>query len=405
VFRRLTSRGFAAALLAAARAAFFAATCAAPLAAQLAPRPDVLHYRFNEPFGRDLANDASPSPAPPFATMVVSSWSAPAEDARYGPTDRFGQLGGALGFAQTPPYRNIVPTGWPLRITGSFTISWRQKMILQPQIENDLAYFFGSGEIDGFRCFSSGFAGLRLAFRGSPLGDVTNSRIVQVPRWIVLTLVCDDAARESRWYFDGQLDLRRPYPAGVSSVATTEGRQFYVGAHADEVTSATRFFKLDDFRFYARALSASEVALLVQGESAGATRVPLACAPSGALAPTIALQGVPAYDPALLGPLSLRLDSLEPGRAGFLIVGLSGRELFGLPSLPFPLASFGNGCALGASLDAVLPLATGSGSIALPLDLGAAGWSQPAQLYFQAFVLGAAGGYASDVLDVCVRER
>ncbi|MBL8896450.1 MAG: hypothetical protein JNM84_02425 [Planctomycetes bacterium] len=375
------------------------------LAAQQAPRPDLLHYRFNEPFGSILANDASPSPAPPFATLVTSSWSAPAEDARYGPSDRFGQLGGSIGIAQTPPYRNIVPTGWPLRITGSFTISWRQKMILQPQIESELAYFFGSGELDGFRCFSSGFAGLRIAFRGSPLGDVASSRIVQVPRWIVLTLVCDDAARESRWYSDGQLDLRRPYPAGVNSVATAEGRQFYVGAHADESSSATRFFKMDDFRFYGRALSAAEVALVAQGESAGATRLRLACAPSGVLAPSIALQGVPAYDPSLLGPLSLQLGSLEPGRTGFLVVGLSGRELLGLPILPWSLPSFGSGCALGASLDVVLPLATGTGSLALPLDLGAAGWSQPAHLYFQAFVLGSAGGYASDVLDVCVRER
>jgi hypothetical protein len=191
----------------------------------------------------------------------------------------------------------------------------------------------------------------------------------------------------------------------VSSVATAEGRQFYVGAHADESSSATRFFKMDDFRFYGRALSAAEVALVAQGESAGATRLRLACAPSGALAPSIALQGTPAYDPSLLGPLSLQLGSLEPGRTGFLVVGLSGRELLGLPILPWPIPSFGTGCALGASLDVVLPLATGTGSLALPLDLRAAGWSQPAHLYFQAFVLGSAGGYASDVLDVCVRER
>ena len=386
-------------------ALLLAAALSNTLAAQQAPRPDLLHYRFNEPFGSILANDASPSPAPPFATMVTRSWSAPAEDPRYGPSDRFGQLGGCLGVVQNPPYLNIVPTGWPLRITGSFTISWRQKMILQPQIEEELAYFFGSGQIDGFRCFSSGFAGLRIAFRGSPLGDVASPRIVHIPGWIVLTLVCDDAARESRWYFNGQLDQRRPYPAGVNSVATTEGRQFYVGANADEVTSATRFFKMDDFRLYGRALSAAEVALVAQGESAGASRVPLTCAPSGAPAPTIALQGVPAFEPTLLGPLSLQLGALEPGRAGFLVVGLSGRELLGLPILPWPLASLGSGCALGAAPDVVLPLATGTGSIAVPLDLGAAGWSQPSHVYFQALVLGSAGGYASDVLDVCVRER
>ncbi len=384
---------------------FLASVTSAPLRSQQAPVPDLLHYRFDEPFGTVIANGAAASPAPPFATLVTTSWAAPAEDPRYGPADRFGQLVGALGADLNPPFQHVVPTGWPLRITGSFTVSWRQKMVLQPQIEQDLAYFFGSGVVDGFRCFTSGFPGLRLAFRGSPLGDVTNSRIVHLRRWIVLTLVCDDAARESRWYFDGQLDLRRPYPPGVSSVAMTEGRQFFVGGHSDEPSAATRFFALDDFRLYGRALSDAEVALIARGENAGATLVPRSCAPSASVAPTIALQGLPAYEQSLAGPLSIRLEALEPGRAGFLVAGLSGRELFGLPILPWPLTGLGASCELGAAPDLVLPFATGAGSVAFPLDLRGVGWSQPAHVYFQALVLGSSGGYASDVLDVCVRER
>lgn len=214
----------------------------APMFGQLTT-PEVLYYKFDGS-GTTVPNLAT---APPAGTATATIMGSITQGSG-------GMCGGALigsGNAASTDYLN---TNWAPSIgTGSWTVSFYSKDITP---SSTLFYIFGDANTSSFRCFTNGVAGANNWILRGPVTDVyINGGATVAPH--VNTWVYDQAAGNIYAYLDGVL---------VSTVAQgavnlTGTGPFKVMGYATNVGSPAGG-KLDEFRFYSHALTASEVAAL-----------------------------------------------------------------------------------------------------------------------------------------------
>ncbi|HRG89337.1 MAG TPA: hypothetical protein PLW44_09975, partial [Chitinophagales bacterium] len=209
-----------------------------------APIPEVLFYRF-EGSGTSVTNEAS---SPPVGTATATIEGGVTQGAG-------GLCGGALIGSGNSSSTDYLNTGWAPNIgTGSWTISFYTADF---GTSSTLFYIFGDANTSSFRCFTNGVAGPNnWILRGGGLTDVLiNGGATVAPH--VCTYVYDASLNNVKGYLDGVLvntvaqgtpNLTGTGPLKVMGYATN------VGAPAGG--------KIDEFRFYNRALSQSEIDLL-----------------------------------------------------------------------------------------------------------------------------------------------
>lgn len=159
---------------------------------------------------------------------------------------------------------NYVNTGWATSLSGPWTVSFWLKNFNATSAA--LQYIFGDNTAQLFRCFAGGAAGdTNLLFRGTGMGDLlvpgaANGSLAMV------TFVYDPAARNVKAYLNGTL----VNAVGQSTPLSFAGAgPFKVGGYsASNALPANAV--LDDFRFYFRALSATEVTTVYNSATCGA---------------------------------------------------------------------------------------------------------------------------------------
>jgi len=202
--------------------------------------PELIYYQFNEGSGTTTANLAVPgvgnNPASLTGTTVFTSP---------------GQFGSAILGDFTA--NGGVESGWNVDLgTSDWTISMWLEIPTDPS--GSAMYLFGDGGAGSFRCFHNGTAlPDNLVLRGSGAGitDVFVNGIGPAPT--VVTFVYDSSVPEIRTYKNGTFDAAHPQAALNFPVGTG----FKVGGYG---SSATMQGKMDEFRFYNRALSDAEIA-------------------------------------------------------------------------------------------------------------------------------------------------
>ena len=204
--------------------------------------PEVLYYLFDETGGTQTTNYAVPGRG--FAIAPVLG------GLTMGPT---GQFGSALIGAGGPGSTDYVNTGWATDIgTSSWTISlWLNDLVVG---STTLYYLFGDASAGSFRCFLNGVAGTNnIALRQTtPSWNVYIGPVAPGPS--VVHFVYDATVPDIKSYINGVLVLTTPVPA-----LNITGTQFKTGGYSTSAGMSVGS-KMDEFRFYSRALDAAEVA-------------------------------------------------------------------------------------------------------------------------------------------------
>ena len=209
-------------------------------------RPELLFYEFNES-GSSVTNQAL---TPPTNTATATFMGAVAQ----GGTSN-GVCGGALlgsGLSSSTDYLN---TGWATALpAGGWTISFFTKGI---GASSTLYYIFGDVNAGGFRCFTNGVAGANnWILRGTGITDVSVPGAA-IAALTMTTFVYDPVLANIKAYLNGVL----VNTVNQGTISNTGVGPFKVGGYS----SSTGFpvgGSMDDFRFYSRALSATDVANL-----------------------------------------------------------------------------------------------------------------------------------------------
>lgn|GEM_PF-1882179 len=207
--------------------------------------PELLYYRFDGT-GTSIPNEAS-SPPSGTATAVING------DQSQGST---GQCEGALIGTGSGSSTNYVNTGWAPNLgSGSWTLSFWIDNVPNYSL---LWYIFGDVSANSIRCFTNGVAGPdNFWLRGGGLTDVpVNGGAAAGPQ--VITFVYDNTLNNVKAYLNGVL----VNTVAQGAVNITGGGPFKLGGYSSNSGLAPGS-KMDEFRVYNRALSASEVAGLV----------------------------------------------------------------------------------------------------------------------------------------------
>ncbi len=198
--------------------------------------PNLLYYKF-------WNNNASSTPN--YAVPGVGTNPAPFANVTLTPGGQFDTCITGTGLSSAG-----VTTGWNMN-TG--TSSWTISMWIEiPTSTSGSAYYLFGDAGFSFRCFHNGVAGSNnIILRGTGVTDVLDSNIGPAPT--VVHFVYDSAASAIKVYNNGVF---------VKQVAQTPfnftaGTGFRVGGYSSSVSFIG---KLDEFRFYNRALSAAEIA-------------------------------------------------------------------------------------------------------------------------------------------------
>ncbi|MFQ5504441.1 MAG: PKD domain-containing protein [Planctomycetota bacterium] len=354
--------------------------------------PEILQYQFNDLREANIANSSSTTLAPENGGAAQFGWQADPGRTGYGGPEKGA---GCLGIDSTTPYDNRIDTGWPLKIIGSMTIEWWQRMGTTAP-GSSLAYCWGSGS--SFRCFTGGVASTSLWFRGSPIGDIKASKSVQAApnKWQHAALVIDDKAGNAIWYIDGVLDTTTTFTPGTFKDDEATAGGFKVGWHSSTSSVYTRYYQMDDFRFYSHARTATQIKADMSQELATTSRFDKGC--NGTLGvPLISANSTPTAGNATF---AFTVDKTETGKPGILIMGFAARKLIGIVPLPWSLDFVygpGSGCKLNVDQTFTWS-ATGNGgkiSIGVPLPSGIEGL----HAYVQWLAFGSVGA-VSKGLDV-----
>lgn len=205
--------------------------------------PEVLYYTFDETGSNQTTNYAVPGRGLPIAPVLGGL--------TMGPTGQFGSALIGAGGSGTTDYVN---TGWATDIgTSDWTISmWMNDLNVGV---TTLYYMFGESGAGSFRCFLNGVAGVNnIALRQTtPAWNIYIGPVAPGPS--VVHFVYHSSVPEIRSYINGTLVSTTPVPA----LNITAAGPFKVGGYS---TSAGMFAgsKMDEFRFYSRALDSAEVA-------------------------------------------------------------------------------------------------------------------------------------------------
>lgn len=199
--------------------------------------PEILYYKFNTGT-TTTPNLAIPGQGTPDAQLVNNTM---------GPGGQFGNALVGNGGTGSNTYVN---SGWNMNLgTSSWTISlWLSNM------PTTTVYLFGNDITTSFRCFTNGAAGAgNITLRANNFTNVNVTGVLPGPN--VIHFVYDNTVPEVRTYVNGvfqsavaqsPLNLNAAVPFKVGSYGTAAS--IPVGA------------LIDEFRFYSRAVSASEIA-------------------------------------------------------------------------------------------------------------------------------------------------
>jgi PKD repeat protein len=358
---------------------------------------DILQYSFNEPRGAAVANSAVGSPAPAFGTAKAGTTGAPANPNWQGDPGRSAWQGnepnfGCLGADNVTPYENRVDTGWPFVLSGSHTITyWSRPTGAAPSFP----YAFGAATASARAYYAGTYMSLRSW--GNIPGFVDSASDPKaLPGWSHWALVVDDAAGTAQWYVNGVPDGAQA-SFTPNTFAVNLGN-FLVGGYTTSTALYTRYFEMDDFRLYGRALTPAEILGCAVQEQASATTFGAGCAGASGV-PTIAGSG----GQPTVGNAAFQIDigNVEAGQLTALLIGVLAVDGGARPlDISF---LFGPGCVaetlpdLGAFVAGVGP--SSSFPLTIPNDPALAG----GHVYAQALVF-ATDGAASPALDVNIQN-
>ena len=201
--------------------------------------PEILYYKFNTGT-TTTPNLAAPGQGTPEATLLTQT---------LGPG---GQFGNALIGAGGTGSNSYVNTGWNMNLgTSSWTISFWMSGTF-----TGTTYLFGNDITTSFRCFTNGAAGAgNITLRGASVATFANVNVTGViPGSNVIHFVYDNTVPEIRTYVNGVFQSATPQPALNLNAAVP----FKVGGYGT-ANSFPAGDKLDEFRFYSRALSPAEI--------------------------------------------------------------------------------------------------------------------------------------------------
>jgi hypothetical protein len=211
-----------------------------------AQAPEILYYKFDGT-GTSVPNEAS---SPPLGTATATILG----DLTQGPG---GKCAGGLIGSGSASTTNYVNTNWAPNLIG---VDWSINFWINNVSNYSLLwYIFGDANSNSFRCFTNGVAGPdNYWLRGGGLVDVpVNGGAAAGLQHIVF--VYESANNVAKAYLNGVL---------VSTVAQgavniTGAGPFKVGGYATNQGLAPGTI-MDEFGFYSRALSASEVLALFE---------------------------------------------------------------------------------------------------------------------------------------------
>jgi len=203
--------------------------------------PEILYYTFDETGSDSTQNFAVPGSGFDWAQLIGGMTIAPT-----------GQFGSALNGAGGTGTTDYVNTGWNMNVgTSSWTISvWMNNF----PTSASTTYLFGNDITTSFRCFTNGAAGnTNITLRGTGIANVNVLGVLPGPS--VVHFVYDATVPEIRTYVNGAFQSAFPQ-AALNLNATVP---FKVGSYgtASSIPVGTM---LDEFRFYNRALDATEIA-------------------------------------------------------------------------------------------------------------------------------------------------
>lgn len=205
--------------------------------------PEILYYKFNGS-GTTVPNLASSPPSGTSTASLVGSISQ-------GSTGTCN--GKALVGTGATSTNDYVNTGWTTSVSGSWTISFWTNNI--PSTTTTY-YIFGDVNAGSFRCFTGGVAGAGNWILRGPLTDVQVVGGASTSP-AVTTFVYDSTAGKIFAYLNGTL-VNTVNQTGFS---LSGSGPFKVGGYSSS-NSLPSGSLMDEFRFYRRALSATEVAKL-----------------------------------------------------------------------------------------------------------------------------------------------
>lgn len=155
----------------------------------------------------------------------------------------------ALGGDGSKAASNNIQTGWNTRINRSFTLAFWIKDI---PVSTRLNYVFGDKQAGEFRCFTNGVAGIgNWLVRGGELPDLPVTGAASMVAKMV-HIVYDSAAATYTSYVNGVQNTQ----VTVDSVPNVTGSGLIVGGYMDNYGLNGL---MDEFRWYARALSPTEI--------------------------------------------------------------------------------------------------------------------------------------------------
>lgn len=357
--------------------------------------PSILEYQFNEPRYARTSNTASTTVAPAHAIVADTSgnptpdWQADPGRTRFMGNDRGS---GCLGTDDVAPYGNRIDTGWPIAITGSHTIMFWTRV----QNPASASYVFGSDTGSNGRAWFSG-SFLSLRSWGNIGSDVDASTDADsLIGWNHWAVVVDDAAGTAQWYLNGVPDgLQVTFPPNTFSY---HGANLIVGSYgATSINLFSRYFELDDFRIYGRALTTTELGQAMASENPTTSTFGAGCA-GGAGVPQIGASG---GAPTATGNprFAIEVSRMEAGRPAVLNFGFAVRA----PFLPYDLSFIPgfSGCAAEVVPDlANVALPNAIGAVSVPLSIPADPGLVNVHVYVQGVVLGSTQGAVTPALDI-----
>lgn len=211
--------------------------------------PEILYYKFNDT-GKTIRNLAS---SPPSGTSTTSLSGSLKQGSA-------GTCGGtALVGSGNLSTTDFLDTKWTTNKTGSWTISFWVKGM---DSSATLYYLFSDINAGSFRCFSGGVAGAGNILLRGPLTEVliTGGASKNAK---VCTFVYNSGANTIYAYLNGSL-INTVTQASAITLSSTG--TFLISGY-NSLNGLSSGALMDEFRFYDRALSSSEVSKLIYSSS------------------------------------------------------------------------------------------------------------------------------------------
>lgn len=225
--------------------------------------PELLYYKFNNKGGSSIPNQAS-NPPSGTSTATINGGISQGSTGTCGST--------ALVGTGTVSSSDYVDTKWTTSLSGSWTISmWTKDM----DSSTNLFYLFSDLSAGALRCFSGGVAGAgNLLLRMTGMTDVLITGGAS-KNASVSTFVYNSSAGFIYAYLNGKL---------INSVSqsslTLSGTAAFMISGYNSLAGLPANGLMDEFRFYTRALTASEVAKLTYGGQTSGSPNIVACGSS-----------------------------------------------------------------------------------------------------------------------------